>query len=333
MVSRSMISVVLPMHNEAASVELILTSIAREIDALGRPAEIVCVDDGSKDETAELVERYAQKDSRVVLVRFSRNFGKEAALAAGMDAARGDAVILLDADLQHPTELIPELIARWDQGFDVVDAYKATSADRGRESIWYRVATKAFYLLLGGHAGEYLQGSSDYKLLDRQVVDALQQLPERHRFFRGLVAWIGFRVTRVPFTVRPRATGASKWGTAALVQYGVRNVVSFTSMPLRLVAWFGLVTLLLDAVLAVQTFWNWWRGTAVTGFTTVILTVVGLGGLILLSLGVMAVYLAQMYDEQKARPVYVVRRVRALDSMLGIQTEVDIDTTAPRGES
>jgi dolichol-phosphate mannosyltransferase len=298
------------MHNESANVAQIMSNVSSELTALGRMAEIICVDDGSMDETAALVERCAQHDDRVVLVRFSRNFGKEAALAAGLDTARGRAVLFLDADLQHPPSLIPAMVAKWDEGFDVVDGFKATPAHRGREPLPYRVAASVFYALMGGHAGEQLQGSSDYKLLDRQVVDTLRQLPERHRFFRGIVAWVGFRVARVPLQVQPRTGGASKWRVATLVRYAVRNLVSFTSAPLRLVAWIGLITLLLDAILGVQTFWNWWRGNAVTGFTTVILTVVGLGGLILLSLGVIAVYLAQMYDEIKGRPVYVVRQLR-----------------------
>lgn len=305
------ISVVLPMHDEALNVAAVLSSVASELDLLGLPAEIVCVDDGSQDETSALVAQCARGDDRVVLVRLSRNFGKEAALAAGLDIARGNAVVFLDADLQHPPGLIPKMVEKWHEGFDVVDAHKSTSADRGREPLWYRAASSAFYALMGGHAGERLQGSSDYKLLDRQVVDVLRGLPERQRFFRGLVAWVGFRVARVPFTVSPRVAGSSKWGPTALVRYAVRNLVSFTSLPLRLVAWLGFITLVLAGALAAQTFWNWWRGSAVTGFTTVILTVVGLGGLILLSLGVIATYLAQMYDEQKARPVYVVRRPRA----------------------
>jgi dolichol-phosphate mannosyltransferase len=304
------ISVVLPMHDEAPNVMQILSSVATQLDRLGRPAEIICVDDGSNDETADLVERYGQRDDRLVLVRLSRNFGKEAALAAGLDMAHGQAVLFLDADLQHPTDLIPAMVAKWNEGFDVVDAFKATAEDRGREPLAYRAAATFFYALMGKHAGERLRGSSDYKLLDRQVVETLRDLPERHRFFRGIVAWVGFRVARVPLQVHRRAAGTSKWGPGALLRYAVRNLVAFTSTPLRLVAWLGLITVLLDAVLGVQTFWNWWRGSAVTGFTTVILTVVGLGGLILLSLGVIAVYLAQMYDEVKARPIYIVRRPR-----------------------
>ena len=307
------LSVVLPMHNESPNVAEIVSRVAEEIDALGRPAEIVCVDDGSSDDTAAQVELRAEKDRRVVLVRFSRNFGKEAALAAGLDTARGRAVIFLDADLQHPTSLIPTMVAKWDEGFDVVDAVKVSSADRGHEPAPYRIAANLFYALMGEQAGRHLRGASDYKLLDRQVVDLVRQLPERHRFFRGIVAWVGFRVARVPLHVHQRAAGTSKWGVMALVRYAARNLVSFTSTPLRLVAWLGLITLVFDAILGVQTFWNWWRGAAVTGFTTVILTVVGLGGLILLSLGVIAAYLAQMYDEIKARPIYIVRQPRGYE--------------------
>jgi dolichol-phosphate mannosyltransferase len=307
------ISVVLPMYNEAPNVAHILSSLAAELDALARPAEVLCVDDGSTDDTAALVERYARDDPRVSLVRFSRNFGKEAALAAGIDLARGRAVVFMDADLQHPVDLLSTLVAKWDEGYDVVDAHKTTAADRGQESMVYRLAAGAFYRLMGRHAQASLRGSSDYKLLDRQVVEAVRQLPERHRFFRGLVGWVGFRVARVPLRVRQRETGSSKWDLLGLVRYATRNLVSFTSTPLRVIAWTGLGMLCLAALLGVQTFWNWWRGSAVTGFTTVILTVISLGGLILLSLGVIAVYLAQMYDEQKARPVYVVRQPREGD--------------------
>ena len=301
-------SVVLPMFNEAPNVSRVLESIVAQLDGLGRSFEIICVDDGSSDDTPSLVAHAARIDPRIVPVCLSRNFGKEAALAAGLDSSSGQAVIFLDADLQHPPGLIPDLIERWDAGFEVVEAVKAKGAGRGSEGMPYRLAAECFYRLMGDTAGERLHGSSDFKLIDRQVVDALARLPEHHRFFRGLVAWVGFRVARIPFHVSPRSDGSSKWTVAQLARYAMRNVISFTSTPLRLVAWLGLVTLVLDGLLGVQTFWNWWRGVAITGFTTVILTVVGLGGLILLSLGVIAAYLAQMYDEQKRRPVYIVRR-------------------------
>ena len=302
------ISVILPMLNEAANVASVLSQVIGELETVGRTFEVICVDDGSTDATAARLNEASQRDRRVAVVSLSRNFGKEAALAAGLDAALGDVVIVLDADLQHPPELIPRMIAKWDEGFEIVEGVKHGDGGRGAEPFFYKVSATAFYALIGKAAGERLRGSSDFKLLDREVVQTLAQFPERHRFFRGLVAWVGFSVAQIPFRVRARTAGTSKWGTLQLALYALRNVVSFSSTPLRLVAWVGFVTLLLATLLGVQTLWNWATGVAITGFTTVILATLWLGGLILLSLGVIAVYLAQMFDEQKKRPIYVVRR-------------------------
>ncbi|MCO4746612.1 MAG: glycosyltransferase family 2 protein [Proteobacteria bacterium] len=301
------ISVVLPMYDEAAMVDRVIEVVGKELDALEVSYELICVNDGSMDDTARLLDAAAGRDARVVPVHLSRNFGKEGALAAGLHVAAGEAVLVLDADLQHPPDLIPRMVEQWEDGFDVVEAVKA---DRGQESLPYRAAAGVFYSLMGEHTGRELAGSSDFKLLDRQVVDVITSLPEHARFFRGLVAWVGFRVAKVPFTVRDRAAGNTSWSPLGLARYAMRNVVSFSATPLRMVAWLGFVTLVFDGLLAVQTFWNWWSGVAVTGFSTVILAVVGLGGLHLLSLGVVAVYLAQMYEELKARPIYVIRQPR-----------------------
>lgn len=305
------ISVVLPMRDEAANLERALELVTAQLEALGRTFEIICIDDGSVDATTELLEQAVRRDERVRAVHFTRNFGKEAALAAGLDVASGQAVILLDADLQHPPDLIPSMVRKWEEGFDVVEAVKSVSHGNRSRSFGYRFGSAAFYALMGTAARERLDGSSDFKLLDRQVVDTLCSFPERNRFFRGLVAWVGFRVARLPFEVQQRTSGSTRWSLAQLVRYAVRNVVSFSSAPLRFVAWMGFIILFLAVALGVNTFWHWYEGTAVTGFTTVILAVLGLGGLILLSLGIVAAYLAQMYDEQKARPVYVVRRPRS----------------------
>ncbi len=305
--SQPELSVVLPMYNEAEMVEACLAAVGAEIQRTGRTYEIVCVDDGSSDATPALLDAAALRDQRVIPVHLSRNFGKEAALSAGLDAACGRAVLLMDADLQHPTDLIPTMLARWDEGHDVVDAVKS---DRGREGFAYKAAAGVFYGLMGSAAGANLRGSSDFKLLDRQVVDAVRACPERNRFFRGLVAWVGFRVARVPFQVRDRAAGTSKWSFRGLVAYSLRNLVAFSAAPLRVVAWAGVATVGLAALLAADTLWNWWSGVAVDGFTTVILALTALSGLILLSLGVIAAYIAQLYEEQKARPMFVVRADR-----------------------
>jgi glycosyltransferase involved in cell wall biosynthesis len=302
------LSIVLPVHDEATVLRETIGRLRDVLAPLGRSFEIIVVDDGSTDGSGAACASLAAADPRLLLVTLTRRFGKEAALAAGLQAARGDAVILMDADLQHPPELLPEMVRRWDEGCEVVEAVRR---ERGPEGIPHRLLARAFYALLGRAVGRDLQGATDFKLLDRQAVEALLACGERNRFFRGLVAWIGFRTTEVPFTPTERHGGRSKWSFTDLLGYSVRSLLAFTSLPLRIVAAAGLVMVLLGAVLAVQTLWNWSSGRAVSGFTTVILVELILGGLILTSLGVIAAYLALLYEEQKGRPLYLVRRPRA----------------------
>ena len=301
------LSAVIPLFNEAEVLGRTVARVCEELARTGRSFEVLCVDDGSTDDTAARIGALAARDPRIVPVSFSRNFGKEAAILAGLELARGRAVLFLDGDLQHPPDLIPSMVARWEEGFDVVDAVKAS---RGRESWLRRRLTALFYEVLGGAAGYDLAGASDFKLLDRQVVEALRRCPEHNRFFRGLVAWAGFRVARVPFHVAERAGGRTKWSPWALVGYTLRNLVAFSPVPLRLMAWIGFLTVLAGAVLAVHTLRMWWLGEALTGFTTVILLQYWLGGLILVSLGVLGYYVSHLYEEQKARPVFLVRAPR-----------------------
>ena len=301
------LTVVLPLFNEADTLGDTLPAIRQALEAERRSFEILCVDDGSTDGTARLVDDAARADARVVPVHLSRRFGKEAALSAGLDLARGRAVILMDADLQHPPALIAEMVRHWDEGSEVVEAVRRR---RGGEGLAYRALARVFYALLGRSVGRSFQGSTDFKLLDRQVVEALLECRERNRFFRGLVAWVGFRVSQVPLVAPPRKAGASKWSLLSLAHYSVRSLLAFTSLPLRIVAWSGLIMVFLGAVLAIQTLYNYFTGRAVSGFTTVILVELILGGLILTSLGVLAFYIALIYDEQKARPLFVLRRER-----------------------
>jgi dolichol-phosphate mannosyltransferase len=302
------ISIVVPLFQEAEVLPALLEALRATLDPLGRPWELICVDDGSRDATPALLQEAAAADPRLVPVLLSRNFGKEAAMAAGLEAARGGAVVLMDGDLQHPPALLPTLIARWDEGWEVVGAVKERPSGEGPA---YRLAAWAFNRLMGRAVGRDFGQESDFKLLDRQVVDALLACPERNRFFRGLVAWVGFRVTHVPFTVQARPAGASSWSTAGLVRYAARNLLAFSSFPLVAIAWLGLAVSIASAALGVQTLYNWARGTAVTGFTTTILSVLGMGGVILICLGVVAAYLAVVYDELKRRPLYLARSPRA----------------------
>jgi dolichol-phosphate mannosyltransferase len=326
MAERPTLSIVLPVFNEAEIIRDCVREVAQQLESAGVSFEIVCVDDGSSDATAEILEQVSRGDPRVVAVHFSRNFGKEAALSAGLEVARGQAVLLMDSDLQHPPSLIPQLIQRWREGFDVVEAVKD---DRGQESWLYKTSASTFYGMMGQAVGRNLRGSSDFKLLDRQVVDALLEFPERRRFFRGLVAWVGFRVSRVPFQVQERRAGRTKWSNRALVGYSIGNLVAFSSAPLRVVAYAGFLTVAAAGLLALETLSYWFSGKAVSGFTTVILVMLFLCGLILVSLGAIAIYVASIYDEQKARPLFVVRRRRPGEAP-GESTQRAADPAAAR---
>jgi glycosyltransferase involved in cell wall biosynthesis len=298
------VSVVVCMYNEAEVIGRCVDAIRQAITGTAHTFEVVCVDDGSSDGCGDTVLRIGLEDARVRLVTLSRNFGKEAAMSAGLDAARGACVVFIDADLQHPPEVIPKMLAAWQAGADIVDGVKA---HRGREGFAYRLFAETFYWLMGSAVGSSLRDSSDFKLLDRAVADAIRAMPERTRFLRGLVAWVGFRRETVSFQVQPRAAGQTRWSSFGLFRYSLNNLVSFSSFPLRVVAWVGAVIILGGAMLALRALYQWFSGTAIDGFTTVIVLQTVLSGVTLLSIGVIAVYIAQMYDELKGRPVYVVR--------------------------
>lgn len=302
------LSIVMPVFDEAAGLRATLLALREVCDALGRPYELVCVDDGSRDGSGALLDELARDDPRLVVVHLSRNFGKEAALHAGLERARGDAAVFLDADLQHPPELIPTMVELWsEQGFDVVEGRKRR---RGDESWLYRAGTGAFYLLLGGATHRDMLGSSDFVLLSREAMDALRSLPERNRFFRGLVHWIGFRTTEVAFDVAPRAGGRSGWSRLRLARYALDSILSFTTFPLVLIAMVGLATTVAGSSLGFIAFYQWATGVAVSGFTTVIGMILIFSGIILVSLGTMSLYLARLFEEVKGRPLYIVRGER-----------------------
>lgn len=299
------LSVVLPVFDEAAGLRGALDALRHVLEPLGRPYELLCVDDGSRDGSGELLDALAAEDPRIVVIHFSRNFGKEAALHAGLEAARGDAAIFLDADLQHPPALVPLMLELWaEQGFEVVEGRKRR---RGHESALYRGLAGLFYRLLGSATRVDMRGASDFVLLDRAALEALKRLPERNRFFRGLVQWIGFRTTSVEFDVAPRRSGDSGWGAWRLLRYGVDGILSFTTFPLVLIALAGLVTTLLGSSLGFIALYHWATGAAVSGFTTVILMSLIFSGLILVSLGTVSLYLARLVEEVKGRPLYIVR--------------------------
>ncbi len=301
-----MLSVVVPAYNETGAVGPAVQAIGKVLRDGGIPYELVFVDDGSTDGTWEEITKAAEQDPAVRGVSFSRNFGKEAAIFAGMEAAVGDCCAVMDCDLQHPPEKLPEMYGLWQQGWEVVNGVKA---DRGRESGFHGFAAKSFYRIMSKAVRIDMSRASDFKLMDRRVVDTLLALSERRRFFRALSAWVGFRATEVEFNVAERTVGSTHWPMVSLFRYAVSNIASYSSAPMQFVTVLGVLMLLLSIALGVQTLVNWAWGKAADGFTTVIILVLLIGSILMISLGIIGYYIAQIFIEVKGRPRYLVSRI------------------------
>jgi glycosyltransferase involved in cell wall biosynthesis len=278
------------------------------MEQTGKSWEMVCINDGSKDDTLEQLLALHQKDSRVVVIDLSRNFGKEAALTAGLDNARGDCAIPLDADLQDPPELIPELLAKWREGYDVVNAVRLS---RDGESWLKRASAHAFYRVINRMSDVDIPADTgDFRLLSRPVLEAIKTLPERRRFMKGLFAWVGFRTANVYYHREARYAGSTNWNYWRLWNFAVEGITSFSQVPLQLAAYLGFFVSLLAFLYAI------WLvistlvyGNSVKGYPSMMVTLLFLGGVQLMALGVIGEYLGRIYEESKQRPVYLVRRV------------------------
>ena len=298
-----MLSVVVPAYNEEGLVSVAAARLASILQGADIPYELIFVDDGSRDGTwAEILAAH-ETDVQVRGLRFSRNFGKEAAIFAGLAAAKGDCCAVIDCDLQHPPEKLVEMYGLWQAGYEVVNGVKT---DRGEESAAHGLAARCFYKLMSRAAKIDMNSSSDFKLMDRQVVDALLRLPERRTFFRALVGWVGYRSIDVPFSVEERTQGTTHFSAWSLMRYAVANITSFSSAPLQIVTVIGSVFLLFALVLGVHTLAEWASGQAADGFTTVIVLILLTGSIIMISLGIIGYYLAQIYIECKDRPRYLI---------------------------
>lgn len=300
-----MLSVVLPAYNEEKMIKKAVGTIGNILKNEEIDYEIVFVDDGSKDGTWREIESAGKEDEHVNGVRFSRNFGKESAMMAGLENADGDCVVVMDCDLQHPPETIVEMYRLWQQGYEVVEGVKRT---RGRESIFHKMSAGLFYRMISKAVKIDMSHASDFKLLDRRAVEALLEMPERNAFFRALSSWIGFRSISVEFDVRDREIGESKWSTKSLIRYAISNIVSFSSAPMTVVTITGILGLLFAVILGIQTLVNYFSGHAVEGFTTVILIILIMGSLILMGLGIIGYYIAKIYEEVKCRPRYIISK-------------------------
>ncbi|MBQ3713787.1 MAG: glycosyltransferase family 2 protein [Spirochaetia bacterium] len=298
------ISLVVPCFNEQDNIfpfyEAVL-NVFQEISAA--TFELVFVDDGSSDETFSRIAELNNKDERVRCISFSRNFGKEAALFAGIRNVTGDCTVVLDADLQHPPELIKEMYSLWKEGFQVVEGIKR---NRGKESAIHGIFTKLFYRLISHAVKIDMANSSDYKLLDRKVTEELGKLKERNTFFRALSFWVGFKKTSVYYEVADRVSGRSKWSTKSLMKYAIKNMVCFSYTPLHIISVVGFIFVLIALGIGIDALCSFIRNSSASGFPTIVfLMLIGFGGC-LISLGIIGIYIAQIYDEVKKRPQYII---------------------------
>ena len=302
----ALLSIVLPAYNEEQNISNTTAVLSELLEKNKIEYELIFISDGSGDGTFAEIQKAAQKNPHVKGAEFSRNFGKEAGIFAGLELAAGDAVIVMDCDLQHPPQVIPEMWKKWQEGAEVVEGIKS---NRGKESLGYKLSAGLFYKIMSRLIKMDMNSSSDYKLLDRKVVDVLLGLPERNTFFRALTVWAGFRTETVSYQVQERQFGKSKWSLWSLMKYAVTNATSFSTLPLQLVTIMGLISILLSVILGVQTLVKYLMGTAVEGFTTVILLILIIGGFIMLSLGIIGHYIARIYEEVKGRPKYIISKV------------------------
>lgn len=301
-----MLSVILPSYNEEKMIAKATARMAEILQPEKIDYELLFIDDGSRDGTWAQINEAAEKDSHVVGVHFSRNFGKEAAMFAGLEQAKGDCCVVIDCDLQHPPEKIVKMYRLWEQGYEVVEGIKE---DRGEESGLHKFAANSFYGLISKATGMDMSSSSDFKLLDRKVVDTLNSLPERNVFFRALSFWVGYKKTSVSYCVQERTEGVSKWSTKSLIKYALTNISSFSSAPLHIVTVLGFIMLAVAFVLGIIALVQKISGVALGGFTTVILLLLFSASVIMISLGIIGYYIARIYDEIKGRPRYIISRI------------------------
>ena len=298
-----LLSVVLPSFNEEGSIPRAAQVITGLLDGARIPHELVFVDDGSRDGTWAAIQAQARLYPQVRGVRFSRNFGKEAAIFAGLAQAAGDCVAVMDCDLQHPPEKVVDMYRLWQQGYQVIEGVKIS---RGKENPLHTFAAKSFYSMISNATGVDMSRASDFKLLDRRAVDTLLAMREKNAFFRALSSWIGFSTAQVEFEVQPRLEGESKWSIRSLVRYALTNIASFSAAPLQLVTLLGVVVFVCSVVLGIWSLWQKVSGQALEGFTTVILLQLLIGSILMICLGIIGYYIAKIYEEVKDRPRYIV---------------------------
>jgi polyisoprenyl-phosphate glycosyltransferase len=309
------LTLIIPVFNEGTNVERLISRLTPIIERIGAKYEILFIDDGSADDTLNLIKGLAVSNPHIRAVSFSRNFGKDIAIAAGLEHTKGNAAILMDADLQHPPEMIETFIAKWVEGYDMVYGQRV---DRASDGHMRRALTHSFYHLFERFGEVKLpDGAGDFRLLDRKVIDAIRQMPERARFSKGLYAWVGFKSIGVPFEVAHRADGVSKWGFRKLFRFAFDGITSFSSAPLKVWTFIGMIVSTLAFIYAaIFIFKTIFFGTDVPGYPSLIVSVMFLSGIQLMSLGILGEYISRIFAEVKRRPLYVVAELVEGDSSI-----------------
>ena len=297
-----MISVIIPAYNEEKCIKRAYTEIHSLLQENKIESEFIFVDDGSTDRTYERITELSEEAENIVGLHFSRNFGKESAISAGLSAVSGRCAVVIDCDLQHPPEKIVEMYRLWEEGYEIVEGIKK---QRGQEKKMYRFGAKFFYSVISRMAGFDMANSSDFKLLDRKVVDVLNKMPERG-FFRAISYWVGYNKTIVEYDVAERVDGESKWSTRGLIRYAFSNITSYSTAPMQTVTVLGFIMLMISVIFGIWALIDKISGRALEGMTTVIIITIFIGSIIMISLGIIGYYIARIYEEIKGRPKYII---------------------------
>lgn len=300
-----MLSIIIPSYNEEQMIERTAAVINETLDSAKIENELIFIDDGSKDSTWQKICHASKSNNNIRGIHFSRNFGKEAAIIAGLSEAIGECCVVIDCDLQHPPQKILEMYQLWQQGYEIIEGQKSC---RGSENIIHTWAAHNFYALISKETGIDMTNASDFKLLDRKAVNALLQMPEHHAFFRALSSWIGFKTAFVQFDVHERVQGKSKWSTKALIKYALNNLSSFSTAPMQLVTILGVIMFTISIIFGSTALFQKISGQAVEGFTTVILILLFSSSIIMISLGIIGYYISRIYEEIKNRPRYIISK-------------------------
>ena len=302
-----MLTIIIPAYNESGNIYNTAKVVSTIMKENSIPYELLFINDGSSDDTWDKLCEISESFENIVAVNFSRNFGKESAIFAGLKYAKGDACVVMDCDLQHPAEKIVEMYKLWKH--NDVDIVEARKSHRGKENVFYKLFAKLFYKIIKSSSGLEMGGASDFKLMDRRVIDALNNMPERLTFFRAMSSWVGFKTEKIYFEVAEREVGESKWSMKGLIKYAISSITSFSSIPMQLVTFCGFVSLIVSVILGVYTVFNKIAGRSLEGFSTVIILQLFTSSIIMFSLGIIGYYLSKIYEEIKNRPRFLIDSV------------------------